>query len=98
MRHRSLLYLLLASFCFSTVSWSQESRGSITGKVSDQQGAVIPAAIVLVTNTETNVTSRSTTNDTGYFEANLLNPGKYTITVEAAGFKKSVRSGLELQV
>ncbi len=77
---------------------AQESRGSITGKVIDPQGAVIPGATIVVTNTETNVSNRTATNQTGYFEVNLLNPGKYMVTVEAPGFKKSVRAGLELNV
>ena len=77
---------------------SQVSRGSITGKVTDPQGAVIAGAHVLVTNTETNAARRNNTNDTGYFEISLLNPGMYVVTVEAPGFKKSVRSGLELSV
>jgi hypothetical protein len=59
---------------------------------------VIAGAYVLVTNTETNAARRNNTNDAGYFEISLLNPGMYVVTVEAPGFKKSVRSGLELSV
>lgn len=77
---------------------AQESRGSITGTVSDPQGAVVPGAAVTITNTETNVTNRTRTNGVGYFEANLLNPGLYSVSVEAQGFKKSVRDGLQLNV
>src|SRR5439155_4302191 len=47
---------------------------------------------------ETNTLSRTATNNTGYFEVNLLNPGTYSLSVEAAGFKKSLRTGLVLQV
>ncbi len=88
----SILLLAAAS------AWSQEWRGSITGKVVDPQAAVIPAASVVITNVETNTVSRTVTNETGYFEVSLLNPGKYSIAVEAPGFKKSVRGGLELSV
>lgn len=82
----------------AAAAWGQESRGSITGVVTDQQGAVVPDATVVVTNTDTNTISRTATNSTGYFEVNLLNPGAYSISVEAAGFKKSLRSGVTLQV
>ncbi|MBI4873471.1 MAG: TonB-dependent receptor [Acidobacteria bacterium] len=82
----------------SLPAWPQDARGSITGQVSDPQRALIPGATVVVTNVETNSASRTHTNATGYFEVNLLNPGLYTVTVESAGFKKSVRSGLELSV
>jgi hypothetical protein len=80
------------------LAWGQESRGSITGKVTDPQGAVIPGAAVVVTNIETNINNRTVANGIGYFEVNLLNPGQYTIGVEAPGFKKFVRTGVELQV
>lgn len=93
------LVLLLALFAAASGNaWSQESRGSITGTVTDPQNAVIPGAAVVITNTDTNVSATTTTNQTGYFEVNLLNPGKYTVSVESAGFKKSVKTGLELNV
>jgi len=77
---------------------AQEARGSIAGKVTDPQGAVIAGATVTVTNTETNAVARARSNDTGYFEAALLNPGSYSVAVEAPGFKRAVRSGLDLNV
>jgi hypothetical protein len=89
----ALLLLALA-----TGLWAQESRGSITGTATDPQGGVIPNATVVITNSETNTLSRTATNNTGYFEINLLNPGTYSVSVEAAGFKKSLRTGLALQV
>ncbi len=91
-------WVILSSFVWAGLAHAQESRGSITGKVTDPQGAVIPAAAVTATNIETNAASKTATNETGYFEINLLNPGSYTLTVEAAGFKKSVRTGLVLNV
>ncbi len=86
--------LMLAAWA----SLGQEWRGSITGRVIDPQGAVVPGASVLITNIETNTASRTVTNETGYFEINLLNPGRYSIAVEAPGFKRALRSGLELNV
>jgi len=53
---------------------------------------------VVITNVETNTASPSTTNESGYFEVRFLTPGKYSIAVEAAGFRKSVRAGLTLSV
>lgn len=98
MRYRTLIVYLAAFALAAGVCWSQESRGSITGKVVDPQGAVVPNASITVTNTETNVTNRTTTNETGYFEVNLLNPGTYSIAAEAAGFKRSLQTGLVLNV
>lgn len=86
--------LLLAG----TPALAQEARGSISGRVTDPSGAVVPGANVAVTNTATNTSRRIVTNETGYYEANLLEPSSYTVSVESQGFKKSVRSGITLNV
>ncbi len=83
---------------WAAASWCQESRGVISGRVADPQGAVIPGAAVVITNVETNAASPSTTNQSGYFEVGFLTPGRYSIAVEAAGFRKTVRTGLILSV
>ena len=68
----------------------------ISGTVTDPQSAAVVGATVVVTSTDRNTSIRLTTNASGYYEAPLLLPGKYQVTVEAAGFKKIVRSGLTL--
>ncbi len=93
MSQRVLLSLLFAGLCLA-----QDPRGTISGRVLDPQGAVVPNATVIVTNTETNITSRTVTNETGYFEVSLLNPGNYTVAAEAPGFKRTVQTGVVLQV
>src|SRR5215510_8071396 len=99
MRLRTTIVFCLSILAFTTLSlWGQETRGAITGKVTDPQNAVIPAVSVAISNAETGVKVSTTTNETGYFEVNLLNAGTYTITAETAGFKQFVRSGIALQV
>ena len=94
-----MLRFALVLFCLLSPSLrAQESRGAITGRVADAQAAIIPGARVAVTNTATNDTRRAATNPTGYYEFNYLEPGTYTVTVEAAGFKKTVRQNLGVQV
>ncbi|MBI3472937.1 MAG: carboxypeptidase regulatory-like domain-containing protein [Candidatus Solibacter usitatus] len=70
----------------------------ILGRVLDPQSSAVTNASVAVTNVETNTTVRLTSNDTGYYEANLLLPGNYQVAVEAPGFKRTVRSGIVLTV
>ena len=90
--------LLFASLSVSTVCLAQGSRGSITGKVTDPQSAVVPSAIVTVLNVLTGVSNKITSNQTGYYEANFLDPGTYSLTVEAPGFKGLVRRSEERRV
>src|SRR5688572_23255444 len=84
--------------CASAALAQQETRSTIFGRVLDPQATAVPGANVVVTNVETNNSTRLRSNETGYYEANLLLPGTYQITVESDGFKKSVRSGVSLSV
>jgi hypothetical protein len=77
---------------------AQESRATLIGRVTDPSGAVVAGAAVRVTNTATNVTVPAQTNQAGNYEAPYLLPGLYRVEVELAGFKKSVRDGIELRV
>ncbi len=94
----TMILLILAGLLVAPSVFGQESRGSISGTVFDPLNAVIPGAQVVISNAATKLESRSTTNETGFFEAPLLNPGLYNVSVEAMGFKKAVRSGLEVYV
>ena len=87
--------LLLLSFA---VAGAQESRGALTGTVTDPNGASLPGATVEIRNVETNVANTVTTNEEGNFNFPLLNPGKYTLTVTASGFANSTRENIEIRV
>ncbi|MGH9722390.1 MAG: carboxypeptidase regulatory-like domain-containing protein [Bryobacteraceae bacterium] len=87
----------LALFAAASAS-AQETRSTIFGRVLDQQNAAVAGAGIVVTNVDTNVTTRLRSNDTGYYEANLLLPGNYQVTAELQGFKKTMRSGIALSI
>src|ERR1700674_3138307 len=88
-------FLVLVTFGAAS---AQESRGSLTGKVSDQNGAVLPGATVVIKNIETNAASTSTTNDEGSYTFPLLQPGNYSLTVTATGFTQATREGIQISV
>ncbi|MBI5282832.1 MAG: carboxypeptidase regulatory-like domain-containing protein [Candidatus Solibacter usitatus] len=97
MLRKLLLGVLFSSIgCLSLAA--QEARGGIQGRVTDPSGGVVPGAKVAVTNTQTNDVRRVLTNETGYYEVNFLEPSTYAVMVEASGFKKVNRTGLEVQV
>ena len=63
------------------------SSGSITGQVSDPQGASVPGADVTLTDTGTNTKQSATTNDSGRYNFPVIHPGVYDILVSKSGFK-----------
>src|SRR5207248_6229936 len=70
--------------------------GTIVGVVSDQGGAVVPAAKVTITNEGTGLIRSVLTNESGQYVASSFPTGRITVTVERSGFQKLVRSGIEL--
>jgi Carboxypeptidase regulatory-like domain/TonB-dependent Receptor Plug Domain len=77
-----LVLVLLASTCFA-----QQLTGTLSGTVADAGGAVVPDARVTMKN-ETSGDMRATvSNGSGYFSVTAVQPGSYTVTIEAAGFK-----------
>jgi len=75
---------------------AQRIDGDLRGEVKDPGGAVVPGAKVTVTNEGTGRVVEVETSSVGsYFVPNLL-PGKYTVTAEVIGFKKTIRRGIEV--
>jgi Carboxypeptidase regulatory-like domain len=83
---------------FSTSIWAQEFRGQISGTVTESSGAGVPNATVTIKNTATNTVTTTTSSETGEYKALYLTPGTYTLTVEASGFKKTVRPSIEVRI
>src|SRR5436190_23623222 len=77
------LLLLLVTLPVS----GQEVRGNISGTVRDA-GGVLPGASIEITNVDTGISQHLVTNATGYFEAPLLQPGNYQVTVQLEGYRK----------
>jgi len=96
----SRIRFVVAILCLLTAGsvWSQDTKGTITGRVTDPSGSVIPGAQVVVTNTAMGTTSALTTNAEGLYRAPALSPGVYQIEVVATGFKKALRPAIELRV
>jgi hypothetical protein len=66
----------------------QTNRGGITGTVLDPSGAAVPGATVIIKNNGTNQEIKTTSSPAGAFNVNNLDPVTYSVTAEAAGFKR----------
>lgn len=93
-----LAALIICSLIFALSARAQEFRGSITGRVIDGTGAVVPGAQVSATNTATNASVWATSDEAGDYTILFLTPGTYNVTVEAKGFKKLLRQAIEVRV
>src|SRR5262249_41540885 len=88
--------LLFLSGLVAAVTFAQSNLGSISGVVSDSQGAVMPAAKVAMTNVETGVINHAVSNGAGFYAIPSLPVGSYTLSVEHEGFRRYVRDGITL--
>src|SRR5215469_5613986 len=68
----------------------------ILGQITDTSGGVIPNATVTVTNQSTGFTRTVTSDSSGAYLCNDIVSGLYTVSVEKAGFKKYMRTDLDL--
>ena len=91
---------LLWALCFGAVALlpAQQSTGTIVGVIEDGTGAVVPNASVTLTVASTGDSRQVKSNDRGEFSSPYMHIGEYTVTTEAAGFKKRVESGIVVQV
>ena len=76
--------------CLSFTAAFAQFGASLQGTVTDQTDAVVVGATVEVTNQETGVTKTALTSTGGFYRVSQLVPAKYTVTVDAAGFKKQM--------
>src|SRR6267378_1806597 len=76
----------------------QAVNATLLGTVTDASGAVVAGAKVNATEIKTGVSHSTTTNDSGNYEFANLPPGQYEVATEKQGFKKAVRSGVDVVV
>jgi hypothetical protein len=93
---RTLLAVWLCAL--PAASFAQQETATIAGTVTDATGAVVPRALVIVTNVQTGITVKTEATDAGTYVVPSLRPGDYSISAESKGFQRTVRTGVTLQV
>lgn len=81
------LLAIMLVVALAGVTRAQVTTGTISGTVTDPNGAVVPGASVKATNMATNLTRESSSDSDGHFSFTLLPPGRYRVDVTAQGFQ-----------
>jgi hypothetical protein len=84
-----LVVILLASNCFA-----QQLTGTLSATVADSAGAVVPNAKVTMKNDASGDVRTTVSNGSGYFSITAVQPGTYSVTIEAPGFKTWDQAGI----
>ena len=86
-----------AILSLAIAAWSQ-TTATIVGTVTDPSGAIVPNVSITVISEDTGLTRKAVTSQSGNYAVPLLPVGDYSVTAEAAGFKKKTTTGIVLQV
>jgi len=94
----SVFRCLTGLLFMASIVCAQQLSGRIEGVLNDPQGAAVPGARVVATHQETNARYDSTSSETGAFAIPSVRLGRYTLTVEAAGFRQAVVKDVLVEV
>ena len=92
----SLVALGIQHVIFVPVLNAQVLYGSVIGTVTDQSGAVVQKAHVVVTNRATGVQRETDADENGHYRITDLPPAEYDLKVTASGFKPLTQTGLRV--
>jgi hypothetical protein len=95
---RKMLPGALAVLLPASVAWAQLSTAQLSGRVTDESGAVLPGAAVTVTQTDTGLTRTVVTNENGTYVLPNLPTGPYRLETMLQGFRTFTQTGIVLQV
>jgi len=94
LRGIAVFVALTLALVFCSASWGQVLKGSISGTVTDPQGAVVSGATVKATSADTGAVYTTTSDSSGLFRFNLIPAGTYKVETTYQGFKTSVNSNV----
>jgi hypothetical protein len=92
-----VLFLFL-SFCLCPSFVSAQVSATVSGIVTDQSGAAVPAANATARNVDTGLSRDTVTDQAGRYQVFALPLGQYEVRVKKAGFAEAVRTGIRLAV
>ena len=97
-RYPSVICALALVFIGCVCLYAQAVTATLLGTITDSSGALVPSAQVVITEVATGVSHAGRTNDSGNYIFPNVQPGRYSVSVEATGFKKEVRGDVTVLV
>ena len=90
--------IVVLAVLFGLPSFTQTTSTAILGTVTDASGAVVVGAKVTLLQVQTGMKRQDVTSSAGDYNFPLVDPGQYSVTVEAPGFKTEIRTGIQLEL
>src|ERR1700719_3315388 len=90
------IVILLAALLFVCVGGDAQQNSVIGGTITDQGGAVVPGAHIVLKEAATGFMTTTESNEAGLFSFPGLNIGSYDLSVTAKGFDTTIKKGLVL--
>src|SRR5580704_16069690 len=98
LKKMALVLGVLLGLSFTSGARAQVTTTTLSGQITDGNGAAVAGAEVTAMNQETGLSRSAQSSDQGEYRIEFLPVGNYSVSVSAAGFKKSVQTGLVLDV
>jgi hypothetical protein len=88
---------MLFLIALASTSFGQTYRAQVRGLVTDESNSALPNASVTLTNVNTGVKTNKQTDSSGLYTFDFVDPGMYTVEVEAPGFGKFLQEQIQVQ-
>ena len=92
------IVLCIACLFAASALWAQFEAAEVLGTVRDATGSPVPKAAVTLTNADTGIETKATTNGNGEYDFHDVKIGRYSVTVEATGFSKATAENIQVTV
>jgi hypothetical protein len=96
--HRRHCIAVVFLLCLFSLPVAAQVSAALSGRITDQSGAVVPGATVTAKDTDTGISRTSITDAAGRYELLALPVGRYEVEVQKSGFAVALRSGIVLVV
>jgi hypothetical protein len=97
-RYSLVVKLLTVALATSAAAFGQAVNGALVGTITDATGAVVPDAKIGMLEVNTNISRSAAANESGNYSFANLPQGRYTVTVEQAGFRKATRENIDVTI